>query len=343
MVKIQVLALLAIVFCFALQSQASPLALREENDGEETDREFEDAFEDAFEAALNEEQARQLENVEEARNFEEDDDEVARTLRQIADTATDEEFENAFAAALQKRVARNFKNFENVEEARNFEDDDDEVARALREIADTATDEEFENAFAAAMQKKEARNFEEEMDLSEDDQSEYERQISADFDITPPKEYEVRQVPAPVVPVAVVPAPEVPAPVVPAPEVPAPVVPAPEVPAPVVPAPEVPAPVVPAPVVPAPVVPAPVVPAPAPSGKPRTTEPLRLSQLIVRPMLIKRCQGATNYSVGHCAKYLSCGRQLFRGAVRTCESGQLFDAVLKKCNDAEKVDCNIRT
>lgn len=109
MVKIQVLALLAIVFCFTLQSQASPLALREENDGEETDREFEDAFEDAFEAALNEEEARQLENVEEARNFEDDDDEVARALREIADTATDEEFEDAFAAAMQKKEARNFE------------------------------------------------------------------------------------------------------------------------------------------------------------------------------------------------------------------------------------------
>ncbi len=117
MVKIQVLALLAIVFCFTIQSQASPLALHEENDGEESDREFEDAFEDAFEAALNEEEARQFENVEGARNFEDDDDEVARALREIAETGTsDQEFEDAFAAAIQEEVARNFE----TEEEMNF-------------------------------------------------------------------------------------------------------------------------------------------------------------------------------------------------------------------------------
>jgi hypothetical protein len=77
--------------------------------------------------------------------------------------------------------------------------------------------------------------------------------------------------------------------------------------------------------------------------KPRTTEPLRLSKLIIRPMLTKRCQGQNNFSLKHCAKYLSCGTTMFRGAIRTCESGQLFDAVLKKCNDSDKVDCKIST
>jgi hypothetical protein len=111
MVNIKVLALLAIVFCFTFQSQASPLTLRELNDGKETDREFEDAFEEA----MNEEAAREFENVNEARNFE-DDDEEAQTLQEDARVETDREFEDAFAKAIQEEVARNFEN----EEAMNF-------------------------------------------------------------------------------------------------------------------------------------------------------------------------------------------------------------------------------
>lgn len=77
------------------------------------------------------------------------------------------------------------------------------------------------------------------------------------------------------------------------------------------------------------------------SGNPRSTQPLRLSNLIIRPILTKRCQGESKFSMSHCAKYLACGKSMFRGAIRTCESGQLFDAVLEQCMESSKVDCKI--
>ena len=120
-INIQILALLAIAFCFTPQSQASPLALREDaTDGEKTDREFEDAFE----AAVEEEVARefQSENAYEARDFD-DVEEEARTLQdqssyldalQEEDVGkeTDRQFEDAFDKALKEEVARNFEDEE---------------------------------------------------------------------------------------------------------------------------------------------------------------------------------------------------------------------------------------
>lgn len=120
MVKIQILALLAIVFCFTLQSQASPLALSEdETDREETDREFEDAFE----AAIKEEVARefQSQNAYEAREFE-DDEEEAREFDDDEEEARefndDEEvaraLQSSYLDALQEEVARNFEDEEEM-------------------------------------------------------------------------------------------------------------------------------------------------------------------------------------------------------------------------------------
>ena len=120
-INIQILALLAIAFCFTPQSRASPLALREDaTDGEKTDREFEDAFE----VAVEEEVARefQSENAYEARDFD-DVEEEARTLQdqssyldalQEEDVGkeTDRQFEDAFDKALNEEVARNFEDEE---------------------------------------------------------------------------------------------------------------------------------------------------------------------------------------------------------------------------------------
>jgi DNA-binding sugar fermentation-stimulating protein len=124
MVNFQILALLAIVFCFTLQSEASPLTLREvETDGEETDREFEDAFE----AAMKEEVKRefQFENAHEARSFDEDE-EVARTLQdqssflddlqeKAVGKETDRQFENAFDEALNEEMVRIFEDEEEMD------------------------------------------------------------------------------------------------------------------------------------------------------------------------------------------------------------------------------------
>ena len=79
---------------------------------------------------------------------------------------------------------------------------------------------------------------------------------------------------------------------------------------------------------------------PRPNGRP--TQPLRLGELIIRPVITKSCKGIANYTLAvHCAKYLSCGGRLFRGAIRTCKSGETFDHKTKKCNKSFLVDCKL--
>ncbi len=74
--------------------------------------------------------------------------------------------------------------------------------------------------------------------------------------------------------------------------------------------------------------------------KARSTAPLRLSQLIIKPVIVRRCQGRANHTLAnHCAKYLSCGKKMFRGAIRTCESGKTFDHITKQCRKSQLVNC----
>ncbi|XP_057370270.1 uncharacterized protein LOC130691349 isoform X2 [Daphnia carinata] len=290
MTQIKTLGLLIIVICAIIHTtNTSPLVEREDDvDGEETDREFEDAFEEKYNGKIA--RSFQEENVDDAREFAEEvralQDQMSpydKREEESAGEVTDREFEDAFDEAMKEEMVRDFQE-KNIEEA----------VRALRDQQSTydaneddaigeETDREFENTFEEAVKAEMSRSFEEEnvgktrsfegedeVDLTDEEGSENERQITADFDITPPKEE--RQVK---------------------------------------------------------------------KSKSRSTQPLRLSQLIIRPVLTKRCVGEKNLSQSHCAKYLACGKSMFRGAIRTCESGQLFDAILQKCTDSSKVDCTI--
>ncbi|KAI9564694.1 hypothetical protein GHT06_008435 [Daphnia sinensis] len=292
MTQIKTSGLLIIVVCAILHTtNTSPLVEREDDvDGEETDREFEDAFEEKYK----EEIARsfQEEKVDDAREFEDEVRELQDQLspydkrgEESAGEVTDREFENAFDEAVKEEMLRDFQE-KNIEEAVRALRDQQSYDANEDDATGKETDREFENLFEKAVQEEmsrsfeeenvgEARNFEDEdeMDLSyqqDEEGSENERQISADFDVTPPrKETQVKK------------------------------------------------------------------------SKPRSTQPLRLSKLIIRPVLTKRCQGEKKWSQSHCAKYLACGKTMFRGAIRTCESGQLFDATLQQCRDSSKVDCTI--
>lgn len=296
MTQIKTLGLLIIIVCAILHTtNTSPLVEREDDvDGEETDREFEDAFEEKY----NEEVARsfQEEKVDDAREFEEEVRELQDQLspydkreEESAGEVTDREFEDAFDEAVKEEMVRDFQE-ENIEEAvralREYQDQQSTYDAKEDDATGEETDREFENIFEKAVKEEMSRNFEEEnvgetrnfegedeVDFTyqqDEERSENERQITADFDVTPPKkESEVKK------------------------------------------------------------------------SRPRSTQPLRLSKLIIRPVLTKRCQGEKKFSQSHCAKYLACGKTMFRGAVRTCESGQLFDATLQQCRDSSKVDCTI--
>ncbi|XP_032777203.2 probable serine/threonine-protein kinase kinX isoform X2 [Daphnia magna] len=322
MTQIKTLGLLIIIVCAILHTtNTSPLVEREDDvDGEETDREFEDAFEEKY----NEEVARsfQEEKVDDAREFEEEVRELQDQLspydkreEESAGEVTDREFEDAFDEAVKEEMVRDFQE-ENIEEAvralREYQDQQSTYDAKEDDATGEETDREFENIFEKAVKEEMSRNFEEEnvgetrnfegedeVDFTyqqDEERSENERQITADFDVTPPKKESQqeeegseneRQITADL---NVTP---------------------------------------------------PKKESEVKKSRPRSTQPLRLSKLIIRPVLTKRCQGEKKFSQSHCAKYLACGKTMFRGAVRTCESGQLFDATLQQCRDSSKVDCTI--
>lgn len=176
----------------------------------------------------------------------------------------EDEMVDAFQQELRERILEE----NNEEEDRSldtYQFDTEEEERAL------------EKEFADALEQElMARIYQ---DQNKQVQLEMERQISADLDLTPPKQESVRQV---------------------------------------------------------------VRPPPPDSFEGRPTTPLRLGSLIIRPVITRRCLAPGKQSFRkHCAKYLECGEKKYRGAIRTCESGQLYDVELRKCNDAQSVDCNL--
>lgn len=180
MMKIKTLGLLVIVFCAILQTNSSPLDAREDDtDGEETDREFEDAFEKAynnerargFQEENQDDEARYFEN--EVRELQNEQSPYEEREEEPAGEETDRQFEAAFDEAIKNEMVRDFQE-ENRDEARTFE----EEVRALQdqpsayntqedEATGEETDREFEAAFDEAVKEEMSRNFEdeEEMDL----------------------------------------------------------------------------------------------------------------------------------------------------------------------------------